>query len=238
MATSQSEKAAAKRREALNPKSAGEGGNGRGLTVVDNMTPEDKAKAALEQEEAQVISIINRVKAKRAVVEQKKAKKDEASQAHKEAVEDVNKVFKDAATMGYKRNALDELYEAIHEKGVRKNQQEDEERRARWRRFYNLPVADSAQKELEAALPATEKDGQDYEADGYKAGLNSEERKAPAAAVKAGHDQRWLTGYDAGTARKAWSLTALKAIPMPSAAPKTAATPAPQAPDEGSGEAV
>lgn len=238
MAQSQSEKAAAKRRAALNPKIGAEGGDGRGIPVVHNMTPEDKAKAALEQEEAQVISIINRVKAKRAVVAEKKAKKDEASQAHKEAVEEVNKVFKDAGMMGYKRNALEELYEAVHEKGVRKNQEAEEQRRARWRRFYNLPVADSRQQELEAALPATEKDGQDYEADGYKAGLNSEERKAPAAAVKAGHDQRWLTGYDAGTARKAWSLTALKAIPMPSAAPKTAATPAPEAPAEGSGEAV
>lgn len=235
MAESQSTKAARIRREAAaKPKAAGGGGDGRGLTVVDNMTPEDKAKAALEQEEAQVISIINRVKAKRAIVAEKKAKKDEASQAHKEATEEVNKVFKDAALMGYKRKDLDELYEAIHEKGIRKNQQAEEERRARWRRFYNLPVADSRQQELDAALPAAEKDAADYELDGYKAGLNSEERKAPAAAVKAGHDQRWLTGYDTGTARKAWSLTAAKAVPLPGAGGKPTQAPA----VETTGEAV
>lgn len=234
MAVSQSEKAAKIRREASTKPKAGSGGDGRSLTVADNA----KAENPEAVEEAQLVSIISRLKAKRAVVAERKAKVDAARQAHKEATDAANVVFKEAALMGYKRNALEELYSAIHETGQRKNQQAEEERRARWRKYWNLPVADSRQQELDAKLPATEKDGQDYEADGYKAGLNSEERKAPAAAVKAGHDQRWLTGYDAGTARKAWSLTALKAIPMPSAAPKTAATPAPQAPAEGSGEAV
>jgi len=237
MAQSQSEKAAAKRRDALNPKPAGEGGNGRGLTVVDNMTPEQKAQSALEQEEAQVISIISRVQAKRAVVAERKTKLDAARQAHKQSLDEVTKVFKEAGMLGYKRNALEELYDAIHEKGVRKNQEAEEQRRARWRRFYNLPVADSAQQELDARLPPPEKDAQDYEADGYKAGLNSEERKAPAVAVKAGHDQRWLAGYDAGTARKAWGLTAAKAIPLPGAGGVPTQAPA-QAPAEPAGEAV
>lgn len=226
MATSQSEKAAAKRREALNPKIRAEGGDGRGVPAVHNMTEEQKLAAFYEQEEAQLISIMDQLKRKRAEEAAEKAKVDAAKLVHKEKTEAVNKVFKNAAVLGYKRNALEEHYARITEKGIRKNQQAEENRRARWARYWNLPVADAQQAELDARLPPTEKDGQDYETDGYKAGLNSEERKAPAVTVKAGHDQRWLIGYDAGQARLAWGLTASKAIPLPGAKPADAPPPA------------
>lgn len=228
MAESQSAKAARIRAGKAAPASD------RAVTVADNQTPEQKAEAARLDEEAQVVSIITRVKAKREVAATKKAKLDAARQEHKESLDAVTVVFKEAALLGYKRNALEELYGAIHEQGVRRNQQAEEERRARWRKFYNLPVADSRQQELEAKLPEAEKNATDFEAEGYKAGLSSEERKAPAAAVKAGHDQRWLAGFDAGTARKAWSLTAAKAIPLPGAKPTASAAP----PAETPGEAV
>lgn len=213
MAESQSAKAQRLRAESTRkPKpKAGEGGDGRALEPNDNQAAADPH----EVEEAQLISIMDQLKRSRAEEAAEKAKVDAAKLLHKEAQNKTTKIFQNAKLLGFQRNHLEEHFTAIMEKGVRKNQQADEERRARWRRMWNLPVADSRQQELDAKLPETEKTASDYEADGYKAGLNSEERKAPAVAVKDGHDQAWLKGYDAATARKAWGLTTAKAIPMP-----------------------
>lgn len=225
MAQSQSDKAAAKRREALNPKAAGEGGNGRGLTVVDNLTPEQREEMAGQAEEAQVLTIINRLKVSRGKEAEAKAKVDAAKLVHTETKNGTNKIFQEAKLIGnYQRDELESLYKAIHEKGIRKNQQAAEDRRARWRRYYQLPIADSAQKELEARLPETQKTAAEWESLGYLAGVNTESRKAPATAVKSGNDQDFLRGYDAGTARLAWGFTTEKTIPLPDAKPPEAQT--------------
>lgn len=227
MALSQSAQAAAIRAEAMKrPKKpkAGEGGDGRPLAPTDNLTPEQKLDAAFQMEEAQLMSVMDRLKRTRSKEADEKKKVDEAKQVLKEAQTAVTRVFTEAKLLNpiFTRDNLEEHYrKAIVEKGVRKDQQKDEERRARWRRWWSLPVADSRQQELDAALPETAKTAQDYESEGYKAGLNSEERKAPAIAVKEGHDQAWLTGYDAGTARKAWGLTNAKTIPLPTNAAGT-----------------
>lgn len=223
MAKSQSQKAAEARAEASGRRAAPAAD--RTVTTTDNLTPEQKKKAAEEVEEAQLISIMDAIKRSRTKEAEEKAKVDAAKLVHKEAQNAVTKVFSNAKVLGYQRNHLEEHYTAVTEKGIRKNQQADEERRARWRRYFCLPVADSRQQELDAKLPEAEKNAQEWESAGYLAGLDSAERKAPTAAVKAGFDQPYLRGYDAATARKAWGLTAAKAIPMPGAKPQDDAKP-------------
>lgn len=219
MAVSQSEKARRAREAAAKPKSnvtqlkAGKGGDGRVLT------PGDNKKAAEAAEEAQLLSYLAVLRKQAKVVEDAKIVLDAAK-------EEMNATFGTAKNAGFQRKELAELLADTKVKGQRKNIEEAERRRNRFRRYCGLPVGDSeTQQDLESRLPETKKDEFDWEADGYRAGVAGDEPTPTKDCVKAGYDQAWLKGYHNGQARNAWALSEAKGLtPMPSVPP---AAPAP-----------
>ncbi len=222
MAVSQSEKARkAREAAARKPKSnvtqlnAGQGGDGRVLT------PGDNKKAAEAAEEAQLLSYLAVLRKQAKTVEDAKTVLDAAK-------EEMNATFGTAKNAGFQRKELTELLADTKVKGQRKNIEEAERRRNRFRRYCGLPVGDSeTQQDLESRLPETKKDEFDWEADGYRAGVAGDEPTPTKDCVKAGFDQAWLKGYHNGQARNAWALSASKGLaPMPSVPPAASTAPA------------
>jgi len=242
----QSAKAAKARAQALSR--GGTGGDGRALTVVDNMTPEEKRKAAEAAEEAQLLSFLSRIRAKQKIADEIKAKYDEAKT-------EVRTVFNLADSAGFKREELNEILTDSKVTGQRKNLAEKEARRVRFRKYVGLPVGLSdEQQELDGRLADTAKDELDHEADGYRAGVAGDEPKPPKECPSNFHSA-WMKGYHNGQARNAWALSEAKGkspMPKPAAVPKaepakaefTEATPdelaqqAGRKPDEAPAEAV
>lgn len=230
MAEAQSAKAARIRREAAKkPGSAtGKAGDGvRPLTPTDNLSAEDKRRAQDAAEEAALLSYLSVIRVKQKAV-------DEAKAVHDAAKAEVNAVYGTAKNAGFPRNLLQEIIRDSAVKGQRRNIEEAERKRAKFRKWVGLPVGNSdEQRELEARLPETQRNEIEWEADGYRAGVAAEAPKPPNDCVKAGFDQAWLKGYGNGQSRNAWALSEAKGLtPMPGAAPNPPAAPKEPAPPQ------
>lgn len=74
----------------------------------------------------------------------------------------------------------------------------------RWMdQIAGLPVG--GQADLFASTPVEIKDGMDWEADGYRAGMRATEPKPPSECPERFH-QDWMKGYHNGQERNAWAL--------------------------------
>lgn len=204
-------------------KRAGTGGDGRVLTSVDNLSPEEQAEAAAKQQKAreeaeaiQLMSVVSQVKAQDVKVEAAAAK----LKVEKDAL---NGIFLNAkaASPLFTRQRIRELVDDSKPE-VRRNIAENEAVRARFRRVMGLPVGLSEQeRELEARLPQVERDGQFWRAAGYTAGLAGHDRDAPKECVAAGHDNLFDEGWKDGQGALGRAMTE-RANPKPTAqaAPK------------------
>jgi hypothetical protein len=179
------------------------GGDGRALK------PSDNRKAVLEAEEAQLLSFVGRLKAK-------KVKVDEAKAALKVETDEYTEIVRLAGIAGFKKYELKGLMEDLGVK--RKDLTETEARRTRFRSFLGLPVGNSDQQL--ALATETEKGELEWEADGYKCGIIGTD---PVPPTEAGvHGNAWLKGYHNGQARNAWAMDAAAKghIPEPTDAPE------------------
>lgn len=76
----------------------------------------------------------------------------------------------------------------------------------RWMdQMAGLPVG--GQADMFKATPAEVKDGVDYEAEGYRAGIRAAEPNPRLHMVPPRFDQEWLKGYHAGQERNAWAMS-------------------------------
>jgi hypothetical protein len=200
-------------------KGAGKGGNGRTLTVVDNMSPEDKLKAAFAEkkarEEAETIQLMSVV----ARVKQALPEVEAARVVLKAAQDKVNSILLSAKAQSkeFERGRIMDLVKDSSP-SERRNVQHNEAVRARFRRAMGLPVGDISQEELELhhRLPPVEQDGQYWEGVGYTDGVSGADKDAPLECVKAGHGNRYETGWTNGQKILALAMTKTKA---PVAAP-------------------
>lgn len=129
----------------------------------------DNVKAVLEAERAQLISFMGRLGAAQA---NSKAAKEEYDGVRGEET----KIFRLAKAAGFERQ---ELQSYLNDMQARtKNLVEAERRRRRHRETLGLPVGDD-QLDMFAKAPSEERDRMAWKADGYRAGLQNEECKAP-----------------------------------------------------------
>lgn len=209
--------------------SAGRGGNGRPLTSVDNLSPEEKAKAAAAQrkelEEAEAIQLMSVVAGARP----KLAKVEEARAALKLAQDAVNDHFR-AAKLESKNFERGRIMELINDSKPesRRDVAHNEAMRARFREIMGLPVGGPSQEELDLhdRLPDVERDGQYWQAVGYTAGVSGGDRDPPLDCVKAGHGNRYDAGWTDGQTILAVNMkkaAAPKAAPAPAAKEETPA---------------
>lgn len=203
---------------------AGKGGNGRPLTTQDNgMAPEERRKAEEEAEKLALISVVSQVKAIDPKIEAKSAE----LKALKDQRTDIFRAAK--AAYGFVRKEIEDLI-ADSKVGARKDVEEAEARRRRFRIAMGLPVGLTDQEqELQARLPDVEKDASWYRAAGYTAGVTGGDLDPPPACVAAGHVGPWSEGVKDGQTILALALkkpkkpTAEPPKPEPSIADQKAA---------------
>ena len=187
---------------ARKPKGAGAAGDGRALDTSDNRRARDEA------EQAQYLSAISKVRQQDIKIAAAKAVVDELKAVRKE-------IMDLAVAAGFKKFEIeDQLKDLVAPKT---NHVEREERRARFRMWLGLPAGAKPRDDL----PLEVKDEQDWEAEGYRAGIRADEPKPPKECPPRFH-QAWLTGYHAGQAR---NVAALAYKPAPAAAPVAAPEP-------------
>lgn len=163
----------------------------------DDGIPKNNLQAMREQEEAQLLSVLSKMRPALARVEEAKA-------VVKERVAEVDAILDKAVAQGFKKGEIRELLKETAVKGSRKDLRETEERRARFRRYLGLPVGETDDGLLDA-IPEAAKDELDWESEGYKAGVLAEEPKPPKKCPERFH-QAWLKGYHNGQARNVWAL--------------------------------
>lgn len=209
-------------------KITGRGGNGRKLKPTDNkgptLTPEQLAIKASEErrerEEAegiQLLSILGRIKPGLAAVE-------EARSAMKLKQDAVNDIFR-AAKLQSKDFTRERLMELVNDTkpGSRKDVQNNEETRARFRAILGLPVGLSqTERELEERLPDVERNGMFYRAAGYTDGLSGNAHTLPPGCAEGGFGNLYDEGYKDGQKSMFEAGQAAKAKPKtpPAAAPE------------------
>lgn len=216
---------AGSRKRTSGGRSAGRGGNGRPLAVTDNRTPEEIADAerkAREEREAaegiQLISIVARVK-------KQQPKIDAARDALKAEQDAMNDIFR-AAKLQSKEFTRERIAELVKDSkpDLRRNVEEAEATRYRFRRLMGLPVGLSDQeRELEARLPDVEREAGFWFQAGYNVGVVGEPCMAPEACVRAGHDNKFAEGHTAGQAVLVVNRGALSGKPKATPPPEETA---------------
>ncbi len=107
-----------------------------------------------------------------------------------------------ASKEGFPLKIIDEI---IEKEAFTQKDLEGEAELSRWmHQMAGLPTG--GQAELFATTPAEIKDGLDWEADGYRAGMRGVEPKPPEGCPPRFH-QEWMKGYHAGQERNAWALS-------------------------------
>ena len=189
------------------PKPAGNAGSGRALDTADNR------RAIEEAEQAQFLSAIFKVRSKDVEIGRAKAVVD-ALNAERKEVMDL------AVAAGFKKYEIEDQLKDLVAPKV--NQSEKEARRARFRAWLGLPAGAPPQTEL----PLEVRDEQDWEADGYRAGIRADEPKPPKECPPR-FGQAWMKGYHAGQEQNAKAL-AFKPASVIAAAPPPAPAPEPE----------
>lgn len=181
---------------------AGVGGDGRALK------PGDNRRAMLEAEEAQMLSVISKLRALQIPIDEAKATLAEAKAQYDEVV-------RLAGIAGFKKYELKELLDDLGAK--RRDLSEQEERRARFRTYLGLPSGIS-ETQQDMNIPETARDEIFWEGDGYTCGVRGTD---PVPPVEAGvHGQAWMKGYHNGQKRNAWAASASKVEPAPPVPPE------------------
>lgn len=180
--------------------------------------PKNNLQAIREAEQAQLLSVLAKLRPLIAEVEEAKA-------VVKTRQEAVASMMDHAASVGFKKNEIRDLLKDTAVTGARKNLREAEERRARFREYCGLPVG--TQPDLLDRAPEAAMDELDWRGHGYTAGLRGDACDPKAAGVPDRFHQGWMEEWGRGQETSAWSLA-----PEGMERPKPSGSPAPS-PDVG-----
>lgn len=189
-------------KRARGPKKGGTPGDGRGL-IHDN-----DHEAKLAAEEAQLISFISKLRVQQVQVDEAKAALDVEKDA-------LNEIFGLAKAAKFSRKELTELLADSKVRGLRKDLEEAEQRRLRFRKWLGLPAGDSGKQET---MPLEAKDEIAWEADGYSAGVRGDPAVLPSD-IPTRFGPAWLRGRENGQMRNAWADSLLRGPPADAPAP-------------------
>lgn len=113
-----------------------------------------------------------------------------------------NKVRNAASKEGFPLKKIDDI---LKKEGMSQKDLQAEAELFRWMdQMAGLPVG--GQAELFATTPVEIRDGLDWEAEGYRAGMRAIDPVPPAECAPR-HHQDWMKGYHAGQERNAWALS-------------------------------
>lgn len=176
----------------------------------DDGTPKNNLEAIREAEQAQLLSVLAKMRTATADVE--------AAQAVVKQKRDVvNSILDQAQAAGFKKGEIRELLAETQVKGTRKDLREAEERRTRFREYLGLPVG--TQPDLLDRMPEAAKDELDWRGHGYTAGLRGDDPDPKAAGVPERFTQAWLEEWHRGQEKNAWAMSP-EGKPNPGDAPK------------------
>jgi len=178
----------------------------------DDGTPKNNLEAIREAEQAQLLSVMSKMRTATAEV-------DKARAVVKEKVDFVNSILDQAQAAGFKKGEIRELLKDTAVKGTRKDLREVEERRSRFREYLGLPVG--TQGDLLDRMPEAAKDELDWRGHGYTAGLRADKPDPKEAGVPERFHQAWLEEWHRGQEKNAWATNPSKA-PNPGNAPGAA----------------
>lgn len=162
----------------------------------DDGNPVNNLQAIREAEQAQLLSVMAKMRTAQAEVE--------AAQAVVKQKRDVvNSILDQAQAAGFKKGEVRELLKDSAIKGTRKDLREAEERRVRFREYLGLPVG--MQPDLLDRMPEGSMDELDWRGHGYTSGLRADEPNPKEAGVPDRFHQAWLEEWHRGQEKNAWA---------------------------------
>lgn len=155
----------------------------------------DNSAAAAAAEEAQLLSVIAKIKAQRPQTAKAKAALD--AERDKEL-----EIFRLAKAAGFSRKELEGYLEDIDKEDAVEIE-EAEERRTRRRELLGLPTV-KRKKQAEIDFTSEPRDANWWNGEGYRAGLRGAPAKAPEG-MPPEFVQPYLDGWHTATGRTAWA---------------------------------
>lgn len=181
----------------------------------DDGAPKNNLQAIREAEQAQLLSVLAKLRPLQANI-------DAAKVVLKGAQDEFSAMLDHAQSVGFKKYEIKDLLKDTAVTGARKDLREAEERRTRFREYLGLPTG--TQGDLLDRQPDAAKDELDWRGHGYTAGLRGDPRDPKAAGVPDRFHQAWMQEHERGQETNAWSLA-----PEGMTRPGAAAEPAPEA---------